>query len=317
MDEKGTCPICRETNVDVYSLFPKLATATDCPRCGSFQISKELSDWFKTPQFQSSLEIQLLPYLSAHTRQESEKKATAEVNIYNWLGLALLHESTPVSLKATKLLELIAKRSKYPGDQPQLTGDNDYPLLDSSSRIEFEYLMNYLKEAGWVTWKDRISRKDDPLALYYAALTVKGWERLEPANPGGIPGRCFVAMSFDNSLDDAYNRGIYPALKEDCNLDPRRIDLVQHNEKICDKILSEIRLASILVADFTLHQPGVYFEAGFAMALGRPVIWTCREDEITKAHFDTRQYSHVLWTSPDDLRTKLTERIRATIFATT
>jgi hypothetical protein len=33
------------------------------------------------------------------------------------------------------------------------------------------------------------------------------------------------------------------------------------------------------------------------MGLGIPVIWLCREDELEKAHFDTRQYNYILWTT--------------------
>jgi hypothetical protein len=314
-DKPPTCPICEEENVERDSLFPQLASAINCLRCGSFQISKQLSGWFETPQFQASPEKELLPYLSAHTKQESERKVIVDLNTSNWQEFARLHQSTAVSAKSRKLLELIAKRSNYPGDQIQLVGAYEYPLLDSKNEKEFDYLMNHLNEGGFVTWKDRTERKDDPLALYYAVLTTKGWQKLEPFGAGGIPGRCFVAMSFDPSLDDAYNFGICPALKQDCNLDPRRIDLVHHNEKICDKILSEIQLSSLLVTDFTLHRAGVYFEAGFAMGLGRPVIWTCHADEIDKAHFDTRQYNHIIWSDPADLRTKLTARIRALGFS--
>ncbi len=35
-----------------------------------------------------------------------------------------------------------------------------------------------------------------------------------------------------------------------------------------------------MIADFTGHRGGVYFEAGFAHGLGIPVIWTCREDQL-------------------------------------
>lgn len=96
-------------------------------------------------------------------------------------------------------------------------------------------------------------------------------------------------------------------------MDPVRIDLLQHNEKICDKILAEIRSCQFIIGDFTLQRAGVYFEAGFAMGLGRPVIWTCREDDFENTHFDTRQYNHIVWDTPEDLREKLTNRIRATI----
>ncbi len=122
-----------------------------------------------------------------------------------------------------------------------------------------------------------------------------------------------MAMSFDPALTDAYERGIKPAIKDDCGFDSIRLDREHHNEKICDRILAEIRLAQFMVADFTLHRAGAYFEAGFEMGLGRPVIWTCRKDEMPKAHFDTRQYNHIEWETPQELRAQLTDRIRATI----
>ena len=37
----------------------------------------------------------------------------------------------------------------------------------------------------------------------------------------------------------------------------------------------EIRKAEIVIADFTGQKAGVYFEAGFAMALKKEVYWTC------------------------------------------
>ena len=49
------------------------------------------------------------------------------------------------------------------------------------------------------------------------------------------------------------------------------------------------------------------------MALGRPVIFTCREDDMEDAHFDTNHYNHITWKTSEDLRSKLIARIRATI----
>ena len=72
-----------------------------------------------------------------------------------------------------------------------------------------------------------------------------------------------------------------------------------------------------MVADLTTNNPGAYFEAGFALGLGKPVVWTCREVDINekKVHFDTRQYSIVPWTENEwpDFAKRLTQRIEATI----
>jgi nucleoside 2-deoxyribosyltransferase len=85
------------------------------------------------------------------------------------------------------------------------------------------------------------------------------------------------------------------------------------NEDICDRMLAEIRKAHIVVADFTEHKHGVYFEAGFARALGREVFWTCRDDHMAATHFDTDHYQHVVWSTPADLRAKLSEKIMAVV----
>ena len=95
--------------------------------------------------------------------------------------------------------------------------------------------------------------------------------------------------------------------------DPIRADIIEHNEKICDRILSEIRRSGLLVADFTGNRGGVYFEAGFAMGMGIPVIWTCRSDDMDSVHFDTRQYNHIVWENISDLKTQLVNRIVATL----
>ena len=49
---------------------------------------------------------------------------------------------------------------------------------------------------------------------------------------------------------------------------------MEHVENINDKMLADIRRAQFVVADFTHHPNGVYFEAGFALGLAKLVIWT-------------------------------------------
>jgi nucleoside 2-deoxyribosyltransferase len=120
-------------------------------------------------------------------------------------------------------------------------------------------------------------------------------------------------MSFHPSLDPGFDLGIKPAVETDCGFTVIRVDRVPHNDNINDRILAGVRTAQFVIADFTLQRQGVYFEAGFAMGLGRPVIWTCRQDDFANVHFDTRQFNHIVWAEPVDLRPKLAARIRATV----
>ncbi|HUT31443.1 MAG TPA: hypothetical protein VMX13_16735 [Sedimentisphaerales bacterium] len=146
-------------------------------------------------------------------------------------------------------------------------------------------------------------------------LTSRGWEIIERLQNSAIESRrAFVAMWFDSSMDDSYERGIKPAV-EDAGYMPLRIDLKEFNNKICDELIAEIKRSKFLIADFSGLRSGVFFEAGFAKGLGREVIFTVRKEDVEelKEHFDTRQYNHIVYNSPEDLQKKLYNRIRATI----
>jgi len=130
--------------------------------------------------------------------------------------------------------------------------------------------------------------------------------------------QAFVAMWFDESMNDIYNQAIAPAIKE-AGYKPLRIDRKQHNNKIDDEIIAEIRRSRFLVSDFTYGKKGmrggVYYEAGFAHGLGIPVIFTCKNDDGVELHFDTRQYNHILWREKEieKFKKELSDRISATI----
>src|SRR5262249_17756507 len=158
--------------------------------------------------------------------------------------------------------------------------DLDYPVVAALDRHEYLWLRKVL------ILQRLIEQSGDGLAL-----TFEGWESFRPGR-GGAPGTCFVAMAFHSTLDAAYDDGIQPAV-QNCGFNVVRVDKVPHNGNVNDQIESEIRASQFLVADFTLHRAGVYFEAAFALGLGRQVIFTCRRDQIENAHFDTRAYSHV------------------------
>jgi hypothetical protein len=210
----------------------------------------------------------------------------------------------PVLAKIDKALLLIAERSKELGSQVTVNVATDWPLVVAHGSRELERILQEL----------RIQRLIEPhgsSVAEVACLTSEGWRRVEALRGSARRGKqAFVAMCFDKQLDQAYAEGIKPALIE-CGYEPLRIDKKIFNGKICDHIVMEIRRSGLLVADMTMHRQGVYFEAGFAMGLGIPIVWTCRHDEIEKAHFDTRQYSHLPWEDPASLRSAIVAHIEA------
>jgi nucleoside 2-deoxyribosyltransferase len=181
----------------------------------------------------------------------------------------------------------------------------DYSVAYAKSPSEFYFLLNQAVQLDYL-------EAPSPSYIRYR-LTLDGWKRVAELEEKQVKtNQAFVAMSFDPNLRSVYLEGIKPALNQTGYV-PLRLDEAQYNEKIDDRIIADIRKSGLVIADFTQHKAGVYFEAGFALGLGIPVIWTCRDTEVAAAHFDTRQYNHIGWTDASDLRERLIARIEATI----
>jgi len=144
-------------------------------------------------------------------------------------------------------------------------------------------------------------------------IAPAGWQRIEDLQRTKIESRqAFVAMWFADEMNQFFEDGIKPAIQE-AGFICKKIDMVEHNNKICDEIIAEIRKSRFIVADFTGQRSGVYFEAGYAMGMGLPVIWLVQKSDVGNLHFDTRQYNHIDYTDTDDLKIRLYNRIMATI----
>jgi hypothetical protein len=85
-------------------------------------------------------------------------------------------------------------------------------------------------------------------------------------------------MWFNDVTHAAYNDGIELAIR-DSGYRALRIDKKEHNNKIDDEIIAEIRRSKFLVADFTCEKEKVR-----------------GEESLGDVHFDTRQYNHIVWT---------------------
>lgn len=248
-----------------------------------------------------------LAALSAYVRQSNAAGIKQPLFTSDtWRAHADNHLHTPVAGKIKRLLLVVESRTAHAGAIVEILTNEIYPLLNATPP-EVPFLIDALIAEGLLA---KITGQP-----HGYTLTLKGFERLE-AEGLGPSTTCFVAMSFKPDLYSAFDMAIKPAIVES-GFDDVRLDRVEHSDNINDRILADIRHARFLVADFTHHPGGVYFEAGFALGLGKPVIFTCRTDhfdgEEYKAHFDTRPYNHITWTSEQDLRKKLITRIRAVV----
>ncbi len=187
----------------------------------------------------------------------------------------------------------------------------------SQDIAEIITLAEYCGEERWISYHRSNPSSTDGMVFHELMLRPPGYSRLAALDGINTGSRqAFVAMWFDDSMKAAYEEGIAPAIRE-AGYEPMRIDRKHHNNKIDDEIIAEIRRSRFLVADFTQGRTGarggVYYEAGFAHGLNLPVMFTCRADAIKKVHFDTRQYNHITWKNPEELKERLAKRISATL----
>ena len=124
----------------------------------------------------------------------------------------------------------------------------------------------------------------------------------------------FIAMKFgEETLDlrDALKQAISKA-----GYLPVLIDEVQYNGQIVPEMLYQIRESRFVIAELSHHNNGAYYEAGYALGLGKEVIHICEEEAMgSKLHFDVKQVNTITYKADDldGLKERLTKRIQATI----
>jgi nucleoside 2-deoxyribosyltransferase len=120
-------------------------------------------------------------------------------------------------------------------------------------------------------------------------------------------------MSFSETASDT--RKIIKKVVSEAGYEPLLVDELHFDSEITinDAIIKFIKQSKFIVADFSEQKHGVYFEAGFALGLRRPVIYTCSKKDFGETHFDTNHYPHIVYNDFDELETKLKDKIQAWI----
>ncbi len=144
----------------------------------------------------------------------------------------------------------------------------------------------------------------------------------------------FIAMPFgDETEKDHFNR-VYDAIKssiESNGLTPYRIDNDHHIDRIDSKILSEIQNSRAVIVDLShsnkttkppfgktgddlkraISNANVYFEAGYAYALGKPVFYICNTDDFENRAFDLATFNCLPYSPTRDELKDLSSALQA------
>jgi hypothetical protein len=134
------------------------------------------------------------------------------------------------------------------------------------------------------------SLSDDSSAL--AEEVIRLAERL--AKPGNV----FTIMSFKREYRD-----VFASFKEVCRefeFDAARTDESTSLERIIPRIEAGIRNSAIVIADVSDMSPNVFYELGFAKALGKDVIVSAKKG--TPLPFDIGDVPVIFWEIQEDLK---------------
>jgi nucleoside 2-deoxyribosyltransferase len=248
--------------------------------------------------------------LSAWIREHDEfKKEPPKITTYFLDSILKNLPNYKTSEKQLLLLRAIERRTDHPGSEVVMLADHDYPLVWAKNPKEMIFFIGALADRKLI----KVDHERLRLDLIVTAIQPDGWDYLDKYSVSPIfRDRAFVAMSFDKALEQIWENGIKPAIAQ-AGYKPYRIDKEPHIDRIDAKIIADIKDSLFMVVDVTQQKQGVYFEAGYALALNRPVIWCVREDELCNVHFDTRQYNHIVWKTFEDLQENLYNLICAVI----
>ncbi len=162
----------------------------------------------------------------------------------------------------------------------------------------------------FTTWvaslKNRLELADpQPSETIDVALTGP-----RPIAAGYRPGTAFIMMwmSKDNPELTDVSETIKRCFSE-FGIDAVRSDDIEHEDIITERILDQIKTAEFLFADLTGERPSVYYEVGFAHALGRRVILFRKAD--TQIHFDLSAYNCPEYENLSNLSSMLMKRLES------
>ena len=289
----ASCPFC-ENNAKARTLRGD-CSGVECPRCGKYEMTWEAGEIRTTPEMRRKV--------SGWVRDRNREEVVPRITTDALRRMASFPLPSTAERAERLLLEALHGQKRLNAsinlDDPRFIAATY--SWDQSEMLALYYL---LMDRGWMD-----SMTLDPTA----EITIEGYMAAEELSAKrGRSEEVFVAMSFSSAMTSAYETGLQVGI-ERAGYVPVRVDRTEHVNRIDDEIVARIRRSAFVVADFTEQKPGVYFEAGFALGLNLPVIWSCREKDIDNLHFDVRQYNCIDWKDENDLAKRLQLRIEAIV----
>lgn len=305
------CPVCGRYE---YYPFGKSFSEFNLNHLASYMVYNGfLSDGIENRYFTTIKKEwceKFIQELSSKNALEDRPVHLSGEDVENWYPKSF-------SEKLDLILLYLNKHSKYVGEEMNLQKEalisilfvERYKTEKQTDRIietQALYMMRCLKEMGYIKFEEL----SNGVYNWPITLTSKAYERIDEIQKKiSIGKEAFVAMQFGENtkkLREEIRKGIQGA-----GYKAVFIDEVEHNNFITPEILKYIKNSKFVVVDLTHQNSGAYFEEGYGMGLGKPVIQLCKKD--IKLHFDIAQKNTIMWEKEEDIVEKLKNRILATI----
>lgn len=223
--------------------------------------------------------------------------------------------------KSEQLLYLLKR--VFPNFKGEIQREDLFSLSFFETTEEFKVYFNYLVDSDYIKL-DQVTRligvsesQNKNATFLIIEFKFKGIQQLSQLEENGRNSKnCFIAMSFSKESEIVAIKEAIKSAVNETNYQPIIINEkhIESDRTINDAIIAEIKRARFVIADFTEQKLGVYFEAGYALGLGIPVIYCCdKADFDANSHFDVNHYPHILYNSAEELRKGLIDKIRAWI----
>lgn len=333
-DGKNKCPVCGMEHIGIDSGNHNIKYY-ECPDCGKFFA---LDDGFGYNSASKEYDAnKLRSYLFYHPtdkravlldRERYNKFITDKfVDVYN-LTPEMVENWYPKNFneKINQILLSLADKSSYMGEEVSVNV-NEIELLffmqnrfsESNYNHDFDnecaFIIGYLLNNNLLIGaKEEISKtisflsRNMPLAL---VLSDIAWQKIYDLQKQQVNNKnVFVAMKFGKETEELRKK-----IKEGLEgYNVRIMDEIEHNHQIVPEMLYEIRNSKFVIAELTHHNNGAYYEAGYALGLGKEVIHICKKDELDNGlHFDVAQVNTIVYENINELPEKIRKRIQATI----
>jgi hypothetical protein len=281
----------------------------ECPRCGRYSLSGTLKALGDFPGDTATAGL-VSHHLRRRQRPVGEPPHLDEYRFPELVESA--YPPTPAE-QAENLILWLGGALEAPGESIEIESLKHRAIIGAFNDANLRWLLVNARDHGLLEGSIAEAHR----APHRMTLSFAGWQRYQELRRSARDSRrAFMAMRFgDARLDKAYSAFRTGAKRAGFEL--FRLDENAPAGLIDDRLRVEIHRSRFLVADLTDENAGAYWEAGFAEGLGRPVIYTCREDVFDEGgtHFDTNHHLTVKW-SADDLEAAscaLAATIRATL----